>query len=80
MLLLFPLLVLFGIVRPSVGLVRGPLVCVCVYPCLSFVVVAWLIVRVGEGGGWNGGWVLNLSLGGGFEFLNFFESAALRRP
>ena len=56
------------------------LVSVCVYPCLSFVVVAWLIVRVGEGGGWNGGWVLNLSLGGGFEFLNFFESTALRRP
>ena len=81
-LLLFPLLVLFGIVRPSVGLVTAPsLVSVSIPVYLFFCCIAycacWWRWRWR---GWNGGWVLNLSLGGGFEFLKFFESAALRRP
>ena len=78
----FYFLVLFGIVRPSVGLVTAPslvsvsipvyLFCCCIAYCACWWRWRWR--------GWNGGWVLNLSLGGGFEFLKFFESAALRRP
>ena len=55
MLLLFPLLVLFVIVRPSVGLVRAPSLVSVSTPVYLFFFVALLIVRVGEGEGGGDG-------------------------
>ena len=58
-LLLFPLLVLFGIVRPSVGLVRAPSlvsVSIPVYLLLLLHCLLCVLVKVGDGMG-DGFWI-----------------------